>query len=136
MRNVSTDPSKERFERAIASIDAVNAEDPNRIEVAGTEGAKEILHARLATRWVKRLVDEPGEALLLATRAPVLLAPAMNTEMWHKKSVQRNVRQLREDGVQFIEPESGWLSCGQVGAGRMSEPADILHKICEVLAQD
>ena len=49
--------------------------------------------------------------------------------MWNKPSVQRNLRQLKEDGLHFIEPGSGWLSCGQVGAGRMAEPADILEQL-------
>jgi phosphopantothenoylcysteine decarboxylase/phosphopantothenate--cysteine ligase len=57
------------------------------------------------------------------------MAPAMNTDMWNKPSVQRNVEQLRKDGVEIVGPGSGWLSCGQVGAGRMAEPAEILAKI-------
>jgi phosphopantothenoylcysteine decarboxylase len=53
----------------------------------------------------------------------------MNTEMWNKPSVQRNLAQLKEDGLTLIEPGSGWLSCGQIGAGRMAEPADILEQL-------
>ena len=64
--------------------------------------------------------------LVLTVTCPMLVAPAMNCEMWAKKSVQRNVTQLRSDGVQFVEPGSGWLSCGQIGAGRMAEPTEIL----------
>jgi phosphopantothenoylcysteine decarboxylase len=79
------------------------------------------------------LADDLLSTLALTVTCPVLLAPAMNTEMWNKPAVQRNVRQLLEDGIQFVQPESGWLSCGQVGAGRMSEPANILHKIQELL---
>jgi len=67
--------------------------------------------------------------LVLTVTCPVFVAPAMNTEMWNKPSVQRNLRQLKEDGLNFIEPGSGWLSCGQVGAGRMAEPADILEQL-------
>lgn len=67
--------------------------------------------------------------LVLTVTCPVFVAPAMNTEMWNKPSVQRNLRQLKEDGLNLIEPGSGWLSCGQVGAGRMSEPADILEQL-------
>ncbi|MGZ0164420.1 MAG: bifunctional phosphopantothenoylcysteine decarboxylase/phosphopantothenate--cysteine ligase CoaBC [Planctomycetales bacterium] len=67
--------------------------------------------------------------LVLTVTCPVFVAPAMNTEMWNKPSVQRNLLQLKEDGLNFIEPGSGWLSCGQIGAGRMAEPADILEQL-------
>lgn len=73
--------------------------------------------------------------LALTVTCPVLLAPAMNCEMWAKPSVQRNVTQLRDDGILFAEPGSGWLSCGQVGAGRMAEPAEILIAIERILAK-
>jgi phosphopantothenoylcysteine decarboxylase len=72
--------------------------------------------------------------LALTITCPLLLAPAMNCEMWAKPSVQRNVDQLRADGVLFAEPGSGWLSCGQVGAGRMAEPLEILEAIDSILA--
>ncbi len=67
--------------------------------------------------------------LVLTVTCPVFVAPAMNTEMWNKPSVQRNLAQLKEDGLTLIEPGSGWLSCGQIGAGRMAEPADILEQL-------
>lgn len=72
--------------------------------------------------------------LALTTTCPILLAPAMNTEMWSKPSVQRNLATLREDGFHFVEPGSGWLSCGQVGAGRMAEPPEIIERVAELLA--
>jgi phosphopantothenoylcysteine decarboxylase/phosphopantothenate--cysteine ligase len=71
--------------------------------------------------------------LVLTTTCPVLLAPAMNCEMWAKKSVQRNIGTLRTDGIHFVEPGSGWLSCGQVGAGRMAEPLAILAAMTKLL---
>lgn len=67
--------------------------------------------------------------LVLTVTCPVFVAPAMNTEMWNKASVQRNLQQLEMDGLKLIEPGSGWLSCGQVGAGRMAEPGDIFDQI-------
>lgn len=67
--------------------------------------------------------------LALTVTCPVFVAPAMNTEMWNKPAVQRNMQQLKEDGLEFIEPGSGWLSCGQVGAGRMAEPTEILDRL-------
>ena len=71
--------------------------------------------------------------LVLTATCPLLLAPAMNCEMWAKKSVQRNVEQLRADGAHIVDPGSGWLSCGQVGAGRMAEPAEIMAAMSELL---
>ena len=73
--------------------------------------------------------DDLLTTLYLAFSAPVLMAPAMNSAMWEKPAVQRNVAQLRTDGVQFIDPEAGWLSCRQVGSGRMAEPETILAVI-------
>lgn len=72
--------------------------------------------------------DLLSTALLVAT-CPVMMAPAMNADMWAKPAVQRNVMQLKQDGVQLIAPGEGWLSCGQVGPGRMAEPAEILKSI-------
>ena len=71
--------------------------------------------------------------LTLTATCPLLFAPAMNCEMWAKPSVQRNVAQLRADGVSFVEPGTGWLSCGQVGAGRMAEPSEIIEAISRLL---
>ena len=71
--------------------------------------------------------------LTLTITCPLLFAPAMNCEMWAKPSVQRNVAQLRADGVHFVEPGTGWLSCGQIGAGRMAEPAEIIEAIARLL---
>lgn len=71
--------------------------------------------------------------LALTVKCPVFLAPAMNTEMWNKASVQRNLKQLKEDGLRLLEPGSGWLSCGQVGPGRMAEPAEIFSHIRQYL---
>lgn len=75
------------------------------------------------------LADDLLTTLTLAATCPILIAPAMNTEMWAKPAVQRNVEQLRADGFHIADPGSGWLSCGQVGAGRMMEPAELVERI-------
>src|SRR3954469_7928911 len=80
------------------------------------------------------LADDLLATLYLACKGRVLMAPAMNTAMWEQPAVQRNITQLRADGVQFVEPGSGWLSCRQVGAGRMAEPETILSAIRNLLA--
>ncbi len=64
--------------------------------------------------------------LYLCFQGNVVMAPAMNCEMWAKPSVQRNVKQLVEDGVTMVGPGEGWLSCREKGAGRMSEVQEIM----------
>ncbi|MBL8848206.1 MAG: phosphopantothenoylcysteine decarboxylase [Planctomycetaceae bacterium] len=78
--------------------------------------------------------DDLVSTLALSVTCPVLVAPAMNNEMWAKPAVQRNVRQLEADGVTLIGPDEGWLSCQSIGPGRMSEPAAILEAIRAKLA--
>jgi len=57
----------------------------------------------------------------------------MNVEMWNQPSVQRNIKQLRSDGVQIVDPQEGWLSCRQKGMGRMADPETIAAAIEEHL---
>jgi phosphopantothenoylcysteine decarboxylase/phosphopantothenate--cysteine ligase len=82
--------------------------------------------AHVLARMAHGLADDLVTTLLLATRAPVLVAPAMNVQMWEHPATRANVEILRERGVRFIGPESGALACGWEGAGRMAEPAHIL----------
>ena len=77
------------------------------------------------------LADDLLSTLLLSFTGPTLFAPAMNTEMWVKPSVQRNVATLVADGAQMIGPGEGWLSCRTKGAGRMAEPEEIVEAILE-----
>lgn len=78
--------------------------------------------------------DDLLSTLLLCAECPVVMAPAMNTAMWEKPAVQRNVAQLQADGVAIVSPGSGWLSCRQAGAGRMAEPEQIAAVIEETLS--
>ncbi len=79
------------------------------------------------------LADDLLSTLLLSFTGPTILAPAMNNEMWEKPAVQRNVKQLAEDGFHFVGPNEGWLSCRATGQGRMAEPTEIAVKIHELL---
>jgi phosphopantothenoylcysteine decarboxylase/phosphopantothenate--cysteine ligase len=79
------------------------------------------------------LADDLLSTLLLSFTGPVLLGPAMNTAMWEKPSVQRNIATLRNDGFQFVDPQEGWQSCRRVGMGRMAEPATIEEAIERLL---
>ena len=92
--------------------------------------------AQTLARLAHGLADDLLATTLLCFTGPVLLAPAMNCEMWAKASLQRNVATLASDGFELIDPGEGWLSCGQVGAGRMAEPEAILERVaamCQVL---
>jgi len=64
----------------------------------------------------------------------VLIAPAMNTTMWEHPATQRNLEQLRADGVHFVEPDAGEMACGTIGPGRLSEPERIVRAALEILA--
>jgi len=85
--------------------------------------------ARLLASCAHGLADDLLATLYLAFEGPVLMAPAMSSPMWEKAAVQRNIELLREDGVQLVGPETGWLSCRKQGLGRMSEPEQILEAI-------
>jgi phosphopantothenoylcysteine decarboxylase / phosphopantothenate---cysteine ligase len=80
------------------------------------------------------LADDLLSSLCLARRCPLLIAPAMNVEMWQNAATARNVARLREDGVLIAGPAVGDQACGEVGAGRMLEPADIAREIEAQLA--
>lgn len=89
--------------------------------------------ADLLSKFATGGADCIVSALYLQVQSPVLLAPAMSNAMWIKPSVQRNVQQLRQDGVRFIGPEEGWLSCRQTGTGRMAEAETIVGEILKEL---
>ena len=90
--------------------------------------------ANILAKMACGLADDMLSTTVLATRAPVLVAPAMNTGMWDNPATQENVKRLRQRGVHFIGPEGGFLACGDTGAGRMSEPKDIFDAIEKLLA--
>ena len=68
-----------------------------------------------------------------AFKKPILFAPAMNTNMWENVFIQENILKLKNNGYEFIEPESGYLACGTEGKGRMAEPEQIFEKTVEIL---
>jgi phosphopantothenoylcysteine decarboxylase len=79
------------------------------------------------------LADDLLSTIYLAFNGPVIMAPAMNCVMWDKPAVQRNIEQLRGDGVMLVGPEEGYLSCGMQGMGRMSAPEKIFEAIAAEL---
>jgi phosphopantothenoylcysteine decarboxylase/phosphopantothenate--cysteine ligase len=83
--------------------------------------------ADLMAKMAHGLCDDLASTLLLATDKPVAVAPAMNVRMWKHAATQRNVAQLKADGVHVIAPAEGEMACGEYGPGRLPEPADILE---------
>jgi phosphopantothenoylcysteine decarboxylase/phosphopantothenate--cysteine ligase len=80
------------------------------------------------------LADDLLSTLLLSFTGPTLFAPAMNTAMWEKKSVERNIATLKADGFHFIGPQEGWQSCRRSGIGRMADPSEIQAAIAVILS--
>lgn len=79
------------------------------------------------------IADDMLSTTVMATRAPVLIAPAMNTGMWENAAVQQNVKTLRARGVEIVAPVSGHLACGDSGAGKLEDVAVIAERACELL---
>jgi phosphopantothenoylcysteine decarboxylase / phosphopantothenate---cysteine ligase len=89
--------------------------------------------ANLIAKLAHGLADDFLTTFALATRCPILLAPAMNTQMLAHPAVEANLATLRGRGVQIVEPGSGYLACGWVGPGRLAEPEDIVAATCAVV---
>ncbi len=89
--------------------------------------------ARLLGAYAAGISDDLLSATLLATRAPVLVCPAMHTEMWEHPAVQANVARLRSRGVSVLDPESGRLAGGDEGPGRLPDPATIVAAVESLL---
>ena len=89
--------------------------------------------ANILAKMACGIADDMLSTTVLATKAPVLVAPAMNTGMWTAPATRQNVETLRQRGVCFVGPEAGFLACGDEGSGRMSEPAAIVEAIEAIL---
>ena len=85
--------------------------------------------ANLMARLAHGFADDLLATLCLATPAPIVLAPAMNQQMWRAAATQANLKVLAGRGIRIIGPDAGWQACGDVGPGRMSEPADIVSEL-------
>jgi phosphopantothenoylcysteine decarboxylase/phosphopantothenate--cysteine ligase len=82
--------------------------------------------ADLLAKMAAGIADDLATTLLLATDKPVVVAPAMNVRMWLHPATERNVQQLKADGVRVIEPAEGEMACGEFGPGRLPEPQQIM----------
>jgi phosphopantothenoylcysteine decarboxylase/phosphopantothenate--cysteine ligase len=89
--------------------------------------------ANVIGKFANGIADDFLTSLYLATKAPVLIAPAMNVNMLAHEAVQRNLQTLTARGVQFIEPGEGYLACGWIGKGRLAEPAAIVEAAAAIV---
>ncbi len=89
--------------------------------------------ANTLAKFANGIADDFLSTLYISATSPVLVAPAMNVEMWAHPATRENVRRLRERGVQFVDPEEGYLACRTVGAGRLAEPDEIVRRACEII---
>jgi phosphopantothenoylcysteine decarboxylase/phosphopantothenate--cysteine ligase len=91
--------------------------------------------ANILAKFAHGIADDFLSTLYLATTAPVLVAPAMNVNMWNHAATQANLETLRQRGVRVVEPGTGELACGMVGAGRMAEPEEIAAAVLAMLGR-
>lgn len=91
--------------------------------------------ANIIAKFANGVADDFLTSTYLASHAPVLIAPAMNTTMWEHAATQRNLARLREDGVRILEPDAGEMACGTIGPGRLSDPEKIVSAALDLLGQ-
>ena len=89
--------------------------------------------ADILGKFANGIADDFLTTLYLATKAPVLVAPAMNVNMWEHPATQENLKTLRARGVHVVDPDEGYLACGMTGAGRLAPTEAIVKKVCEIL---
>jgi phosphopantothenoylcysteine decarboxylase/phosphopantothenate--cysteine ligase len=90
--------------------------------------------ANILAKMAAGIADDLATTILLATDKPVLAVPAMNVRMWNHPATQRNLSQLRADGVHIMNPDDGAMACGEFGPGRLPEPPAVAEQICSMLA--
>ena len=89
--------------------------------------------ADVLARMAHGLADDFLTTLCLATKAPMIVAPSMNVNMWEHPATQENLSRLRARGVRVVEPGEGYLACGMTGAGRLADVEEIVRVVCETL---
>src|SRR6202050_3642486 len=89
--------------------------------------------ADILGKFAHGIADDFLSTLYLATKAPVIVAPAMNVNMWEHPATQENLEKLRARGVHVVDPDEGYLACGMTGAGRLAPTEAIVQKVCSVL---
>lgn len=133
-------------EKVITDLFGEGAQEPNidsaveHIAVAQSIDALVVAPATadVIAKFANGLADDFLSTLFLATTAPVVVAPAMNVNMWENAATQANLEKLRSHGVRIVEPDSGYLACGMIGPGRLASNECIVKAVMEALgaAQD
>ncbi len=91
--------------------------------------------ANIIAKFANGVADDFLSSTYLASNAPVMIAPAMNTTMWENPATQRNIEQLKKDGVHFVEPVAGELACKTVGTGKLEDVENIVAQALELLSE-
>ena len=119
------------------TFDLIESSDPQHIAL--TERADLMLVAPATSNTIAKvahgLCDELVSLMICAAACPVVFAPAMNNRMWENPIGRQNVAKLAGLGYRFIGPDSGWLACRNVGAGRLAEPETIVDEITRMLTE-
>jgi phosphopantothenoylcysteine decarboxylase/phosphopantothenate--cysteine ligase len=119
----------------VGTFSLVESSDPQHISL--TERADVMLVAPATNNIIAKvahgLCDDLVSLMICAAACPVVFAPSMNNRMWENPIAQENITKLTGLGYRFIGPESGWLACRNVGAGRLSEPQKIVDELISVL---
>jgi phosphopantothenoylcysteine decarboxylase/phosphopantothenate--cysteine ligase len=92
--------------------------------------------ANVLAKFANGIADDFLSTLYISTTAPVLVAPAMNVEMWAHPATVANVERLKSRGVHFVDPGEGYLACRTVGAGRLAEPAEIVERALQIISRN
>lgn len=92
--------------------------------------------ADFISKMAHGLANDLASTVVLAADSPILVAPAMNYRMWHHSATQRNIHQLKSDGISFVDPEAGAMACGETGIGRLAAPEDILLSAESLFAEE
>ncbi len=125
-QHVFVDVFEERDPKVVSHIDV--ADHADLIVIAPAT-------ANLIAKMAYGIADDMLTTTVLATQAPILVAPAMNVHMYQHWTVQENIARLKARGVEFIDPVEGLLACGYEGQGKLAEPADIVKKIQMMLTK-
>ncbi|HEX3437848.1 MAG TPA: bifunctional phosphopantothenoylcysteine decarboxylase/phosphopantothenate--cysteine ligase CoaBC [Pseudacidobacterium sp.] len=118
------DSDESNLDSAIEHIDAATTTDALVIAPAT---------ANILARFAHGIADDFLTTMYLATTAPVIVAPAMNVNMWNHPATQANIALLEDRGVRIVQPDSGYLACGMVGSGRLAENDAIVEAVVDIL---
>jgi phosphopantothenoylcysteine decarboxylase / phosphopantothenate---cysteine ligase len=127
--------------KVITDVFAENGDEPNSesaIEhIALAQGIDALViapaTANVIAKIAQGIADDFLTTLCLATKAPIIVAPAMNVNMWENAATQQNLETLRARGIQILEPDEGYLACGMTGSGRLASVESIAHAVFEAL---